>query len=482
MDLAFESAITLAQKIKNKEISSRELTDYYIDRIETIDQKINAIPVHNFTEARAQADAADAALAKGEDLGLLHGIPMTIKEAYNVKGLPTTWGHSVFSDNVATQDAEVVKRLKSAGAHFLGLSNVPVNLADFQSYNDVYGTTNNPWDVTRTPGGSSGGSAAALAAGLTALESGSDIGGSIRNPAHYCGVYGHKPSWGVVPGQGHGLPGMLAPPDIAVVGPMARSAEDLALSMDIVAGADPMQSPGWTLTLPKPKKQKLSDYKVAIWPTSEAAPVSHDMADRVQEVADTLSKAGATVSDTARPDIDLADAYRVYLYMLNGVVTAAWPTEEIEKRRQIVAGLDPNDLSNSATLARATIQEHRDWLREANKREYLRLAWRAFFDEWDILICPQVATTAFPHDHKPFDQRSLTVDNTEQPYFQQLFWAGIITGSYLPSTCFPTGPARDGLPIGLQAVSAEFNDYITIDFARLVTQEIGGFTPPPGYA
>ncbi len=258
--LAFESATTLVKKIKSKEISSRELTDMYIGRIEKYDPELNAVPVHNFERARAAADAADAALAKGEDLGPLHGIPMTIKEAYNVEGLPTTWGLPPFADNIAQTDAQVVKRLKGAGAHFMGLSNVPANLADFQSYNDIYGTTHNPWDLTRTPGGSSGGSAAALAAGLTALESGSDIGGSIRNPAHYCGVYGHKPTWGIVPSQGHALPGMLASPDIAVLGPLARSAEDLALSMDIVAGADPMSSGGWTLTLPKPIKTKLSEF------------------------------------------------------------------------------------------------------------------------------------------------------------------------------------------------------------------------------
>ena len=481
MTLAFESATILAKKIRDKEISSRELTDFYINRIEEFDQKLNAVPVHNFDEARRQADAADTALAKGELLGPLHGIPMTIKEAYNVKGLPTTWGHPAFGDNIAQQDSEVTKRLKSAGAHFMGLSNVPLNLGDFQSYNDVYGQTNNPWDVTRTPGGSSGGSAAALAAGLTALESGSDIGGSIRNPAHYCGVYGHKPTYGIVPQQGHSLPGMLAPPDIAVVGPMARSAEDLALSMDIVAGADPMQALGWKLDLPRASKKSLSDYKVAIWPTDERAPVSSEMSDRAQLVADVLSKKGATVSDTARPQIDFAESHRVYLYMLNGVTTAAWPKDEIDKRREIVATLDPSDNSDNAVLARSTIQEHRDWLREANRREHMRLAWRAFFDEWDILICPQVATPAFPHDHRPFGQRTIQVDNGEQRYWQQLFWAGVITVSYLPSTVFPTGPSRDGLPIGLQTVGAEFNDYQCIDFARLITQEIGGFVPPPGY-
>lgn len=481
MTLAFKSATHLANKIRDKDISSRELTDFYIDRIEKYDDALNAVPVHNFERARAAADSADEALAKGNLLGPLHGIPMTIKEAYNVEGLPTTWGHLGFAENVATEDSVVVAKLKSAGAHFMGLTNVPLNLGDFQSYNDVYGQTNNPWDVTRTPGGSSGGSSAALAAGLTSLESGSDIGGSIRNPAHYCGVYGHKPTYGVVPQQGHSLPGMLAPPDIAVVGPLARSADDLALSMDVVAGPDPLHAPGWALNLPRPSKKSLSEFRVAIWPTDAMAPVSTEISDRAQMIGDTLSKLGATVSDTARPAIDWAESHRVYLYMLNAVTTAAWPADEIAKRQEIVDTLDPADMSQEAILARSTVQQHRDWLRESNSRERLRLAWRAFFDEWDILVCPQVATTAFAHDHRPFGDRTITVNNTEQPYFQQLFWAGVITGTYLPSTVFPTGPARDGLPIGLQAVGAEFNDYITIDFTRLLANEIGGFVPPQGY-
>ncbi len=481
MTLAFESATTLAQKIRDKEISSRELTDMYIQRIEKHDEVLNAIPVRDFDSARQAADAADAKLAKGDVLGPLHGLPMTIKESYNVKGLPTTWGLEVFRDVLSPQDSEAVRKLKSAGAHFMGLTNVPVNLGDFQSYNDVYGQTNNPWDIGRTPGGSSGGSAAALAAGLTGLDCGSDIGGSIRNPAHYCGVYGHKPTWGVVPSKGHALPGMLATPDIAVCGPLARSAEDLALAMDVVAGPEPLNAAGWTLSLPRPEKTSLSDYRVAIWPNEDRAPVDTAISDRVQHVADVLSKAGAKVSDTARPDIDLEESHRVYLYMLNGVTTAGWPREEIAKRQEIVDGLDPNDMSDGAILARSTVQEHRDWLRESNTREKLRYAWRDFFSQWDIVICPQVATTAFPHDHRPFGERTLTVNNQEQRYFQQLFWSGLITGSYLPSTVFPTGPASDGLPVGLQAVSAEYNDYTTIEFARLITQEIGGFTPPPGY-
>ncbi|MFP6834747.1 MAG: amidase family protein, partial [Pseudomonadales bacterium] len=286
IEYPFMSASELAAAIRRKEISSLELTELYIDRVEKYDKRVNAVVVHDFERGREAGRSADDALARGESFGPLHGVPMTIKEAYDVEGLPTTWGIPAFKDNVATQDSEYVRRLKAAGAHFFGKTNVPLELADFQSFNDIYGTTNNPWNLERVSGGSSGGSAAALAAGLTALEAGSDIGGSIRNPAHFCGIYGHKPTWGVVSDLGHALPGDISAADIAVVGPMARSAEDLSLSMDIVAGADPAIAAGWQLTLPRPVKTRLQDFRVAIWPSDEHAPVAREIADRVQQVGD----------------------------------------------------------------------------------------------------------------------------------------------------------------------------------------------------
>ncbi len=407
---------------------------------------------------------------------------MTIKESYDIAGLPTTWGVPDFKENIATSDSQSVQAYKGAGAVFLGKTNVPLNLADFQSYNEIYGTTQNPWDLTRIPGGSSGGAAAALAAGLTGLESGSDIGGSIRNPAHFCGVYGHKPTWGIVPPQGHALPGMLAGPDIAVCGPLARSAEDLSLAMDVLAGAEPLDRPGWQLNLPKPRKRSLGDFKVAIWPTDELAPVEQEVAERALRIGETLAKLGATVSDKARPDFATKRGYVAYLNLLNSIMTAGIPDEIYEGMKSLAEQTDPDDFSDEAVMARAAVLSHREWLRSNNYRESLRYAWRAFFVEWDILICPQTATPAFPHDHSDMPSRKLKVGSDDQPYFQQIFWAGLVTVSYLPSTVFPTGPSITGLPIGLQAVGAEYDDYVTIDFTRLVAQEIGGFVPPPGYA
>lgn len=481
MTLGFESATGLLERLASKDISSRELTEYFIGRVEKHDRALNAVVVRDFEGALEAADRADAERARGEVRGPLHGLPVTVKESYDLAGTPTTWGVPAFAENVAANDSQTVARMKAAGAHYLGKTNVPLQLADFQSYNEIYGTTRNPWDRDRTPGGSSGGSAAALAAGLTALENGSDIGGSIRNPAHFCGVYGHKPTWGVVPDQGHALPGMSAPPDIAVCGPLARSAEDLALAMSVVSGADPFRERGWRLALPRPEKRSLAEFRVALWPNDDAAPVAIEVADRVQDLGDRLAKLGATVSDTARPAIDPQASHETYLYMLNGVMSAGLPDEVYDEMVAAEAALDPEDRSTTATTLRATVARQRDWARQDHARARLRLAWRAFFDEWDILLCPTTATPAFPLDESPLAGRRIDVDGEPQPYFQQLFWAGLLTVGYLPSTVFPTGPSREGLPIGLQAVGAEFDDYRTIDFARLVAEAFGGFAPPPGF-
>lgn len=477
----FSSATAIVADLRKGTVSSAELTESYIDRIERYDANVNAVVVRRFAEARAEAKVADAALAAGKLLGPLHGLPITIKESYDLEGTPTTWGIKAFADNIATSDSETVRRLKAAGAHFLGKTNVPESLADFQSYNEIYGTTGNPWNVECTPGGSSGGSAAALAAGLTTLESGSDIGGSIRNPAHFCGVYGHKPTWGIVSDLGHGLPGSSAPADIAVCGPLARSAEDLALAMSITAGADRRVSRGWQLHLPSPERPSLAEYRIAVWPEADFAPVSREVSSRVQMVADQLAKAGATVSDSARPVIDIEKALEAYYALLWGVMGAGVSDSTHGARKAETAALGPGDDSPRARLVRHAVQDHRTWLKRHHRRYRLRDAWAAFFEDWDILICPQMATAAFPHDHSAQMGRQISIDGRMHPYFEQLHWSGLITVAHLPSTVFPTGPSDEGLPLGLQAVGREFDDLTTIDFCRLVAQEIGGFVAPPGY-
>lgn len=479
--LAFLSAAELARKIRDKEISSLELTDHFINRIEKLDDRINAVVARDFDRALAAASKADKELAKGNLAGPLHGIPITVKEAFNITGLATTWGIPMLKDNIADADAEVVKRARQAGAVFMGKTNVPYGLGDVQTYNDIFGVTNNPWDLSCSPGGSSGGSAAALAAGLCALEIGSDMAGSIRVPAHFCGLYSHKPTWGVVPDQGHALPGVVASPDLGVVGPMARSIEDLRLAMDLLGGAQPLNQPGWRLRLPRPGKKSLEDYKVAIWSDYEIAPVDEEITSRVAGVGEILAKLGAKVSDQALPAIDFRKNQEIFLNLMWPLTSDGIPDEQYLEACRLADSIPSDDLSDSAIAARARVLSHRDWLRHNNRREYMRYAWREFFNEWDILICPVFTVPAFNHDHSPIHQRMLTVNGAPQSYFQPMFWAGVSTVSYLPSTVFPTGLTQNGLPIGLQAISAEYNDYITIDFVSLLTRQTGGFQIPPGF-
>lgn len=453
-ELGFQSAIQLAAKIRNKEISSTELANYFIARIEKYHPKLNAVVVQDFERGLKAAAAADAQLARGQLAGPLHGLPMTIKESFDIAGLPTTWGVPDAAGNIADRDAVMVQKFKQAGAIFLGKTNVPINLGDYQSYNAIYGTTNNPWDVTRTPGGSSGGSAAALAAGLTGLEAGSDIGGSIRNPAHYCGVYGHKPTLGIMTSEGHQPPGVPPGPqhpDLAVVGPLARSAEDLALALDLLAGPDSLHTPGWRLELPEPDFDALKGLRVALWSTDDMAPVDARIATRVEEVGVALQKAGATVSASARPGFAAKMSHETYMPILGSII-----------------GMPGADI------------KYTDWMALHGRRGFLRSQWQQFFKEWDVLICPISATTAFKQDQSPQEQRMLAINGEERAYFEQLFWAGLATVSYLPSTVFPTG-LSNGLPLGLQAIGPEFGDRGTIEFARLMAGVMGGFTPPPGY-
>ncbi len=481
-ELAFADATTLTEKLRTKEISSVELLAHYVARMEKYNPEINAIVCMQLDKAADRAAEADAALARGENWGPLHGLPMTVKESYNIEGLPTTWGNPELKQNIADSDAVACRRLQEAGAIIFGKTNVPIHLADFQSYNEVYGTTNNPHDLERTPGGSSGGSAAALAAGLTGLEMGSDIGGSIRNPAHYCGVFGHKPTWGVLPMRGHAMPGVLTPSDISVIGPLARSAEDLALVMEIVGGADDIHLPGWQLELPQPAQKSLRDYRIAVWSDDSIAPVDQTVKDRVLKVARLAEDAGAIVDYGARPDFSPAFSHEQYMNLLHSAMSARQPEAVFEqnlKRRQSLA---KDDDSSLAQVTIASTLFYRDWHRHNENRTHLRWAWHNFFQEFDLLLTPMCVTSAFPHDQNPqAGQRQITVNNESRPYFEQVYWAGLTGVSYLPSTVVPTGLDERGLPIGVQIVGREMGDLHTIEFARIVHEQLGGFVPAQAY-
>jgi amidase len=479
MQLAHASASELARGLRERRFGSRELLELYLSRVQAHDGRLNAIVVRDFDRARAAADAADAALARGEITGPLHGVPMTVKESFDVDGLPTTWGLPANRGNIAKGTAEAIRRLQAAGAIVFGKTNTSILLADFQSFNDNYGTTSNPWDTTRTCGGSSGGSAAALAAGLTGLEWGSDIGGSLRVPAHYCGIYAHKPSWGIVPPAGHWVaPGPRT--DVSVIGPMARSADDLALGLQLTAGPDGAEARAWRLELPPCPHAKLRDFRVAVMLDSSAAEVDAEVQSAIESVGRFLEKAGATVSWTARPEIDGAQVLRDITLMMRVAPARTLPAAEYEELQRRRAALDPTDDGPTARYLRAVTATHRDWL-QANARRYaLQQAWERFFQDFDVLLCPPATTVAPRHDHSNSIERRLEVNGRPQPMVNQLLWAGLAGVPYLPATVAPAGRSRAGLPIGVQIIGRQYADFTCIGLARLLEQGYRSFEPPPG--
>ena len=484
VDVPFRSAQQLAADIKRKKIGCLELLDLYLARVEKYDGALNAVVVRDFDRARTRARAADRALARRQLWGPLHGVPMTIKESYDVVGLPTTWGVPAYKDRIATKNAVVVDRLLRAGVVLFGKTNVPLYLGDWQSFNAIYGTTNNPWDVTRAPGGSSGGSAAALAAGLTGLEAGSDIGSSIRNPAHFCGVFGHKPTWGIVPRAGQALPWQTAPVDIDVVGPLARSADDLAIALAAMAGPDEIDGAGWQLRLAPARQKRLRDFKVALMlDAAPEIPVDREVTDRLQALADFLGRQKVKVDDRARPAIDTREAFSVYVKLLRAATSDRQSDADFEKNVGIARGLAPDDESYYARATRAAIASHRDWLAANEARYRMRLAWAQFFTKYDLLLCPAAGTAAFPHDQKgERHDRTLVVNGKRVPVTDHLFWAGYTGVSFLPSSAAPCGFTPSRLPVGVQIVGPQYGDLTCLAFARLLEREFQPFVPPPGYA
>jgi amidase len=479
---AYRTAGELLPALTGRQVSSRELVDSAIARIEALDPKINAVVVRDFDRARAAADAADAALARGERRPLL-GLPMTVKEQFNVAGLPTTWGHLKFKDWRPDADALAVQRLKAAGAIILGKTNVPVDLTDWQSYNEVYGTTNNPWDFGRSPGGSSGGAAAALAAGFVPLELGSDIGGSLRSPAHFCGVFSHKPSLDLVPQRGAGPPQTPALPargDFAVAGPMARTAADLALELEVLAGPDELSDGiGYKLALPPPRHDRLADFRILVIDTHPLSPTAAGVSAALDGLADRLAKLGCTVLGTSSKMPDLALTTRNYVELLSAFFSADLLPDDRLRVEAAAHALSPDDLSIQAARLRGLTMTHAAWIKTGRMRNGLRARWQALFQDFDVVLCPPMPTVAFPHDHSPMRARELDIDGKKVPYGNLLAWAGIATSNGLPATTMPIGHDDGGLPIGVQIIGGYLDDNTTLAFAGLVEREFGGFTPPP---
>jgi amidase len=471
-DFGLAPAETLTAAIRDRTISSRELLELYLRRLERINPQLNAVVTLDADRAMEAAQAADAATMKAAaaegsraraangQLGPLHGLPITIKDAIETAGIRSTGGATELAAHVPAADAPAVTRLKAAGAIVFGKTNVPRWSGDIQTFNDVFGVTNNPWDRTRTPGGSSGGAAAAVAAGLTSFELGTDIGGSVRIPSSYCGVCGHKPSFGIVSQRGYldRVGGGRTDPDINVFGPLARSVEDLSLLLGVLAGPNADDAVAWRLQLPKPRHTDLSQYRVGVWLDDPDCPVERETVTIMAAAATGLAEAGARVDD-GRPAVAMADAKRLFLDLILPAISV---------------GLDPEQ---GETLGGS----HRAWLYRDEARAGMRQAWAEWFTRYDVLLCPVMPMVAFPHDHSgTINDRIVTINGQLGSQAETLAWTGLVGVVYLPSTVVPAGRTAAGLPVGIQVVGPYLEDRTALWVAARLAEVTGGYAAPPG--
>jgi amidase len=453
----FQSATDVAESVRRKEVSSRELTEALLARIDSVNPAVNAVVELRPGEALRDAAAVDEA-ADDRGLGPLYGVPMTIKESFNVSGLHTTWGNPEFKEYVADRDATVVQRLKWAGAILVGKTNVHFMLADFgQTANDLYGVTNNPWDTTRTPGGSGGGGAAALAAGMTFLEYGSDLVGSIRIPASFCGVYGLKPSVGIVPLTGFQPPGSPLDPSemtyMSSIGPLARSAGDLRAALRATAGPEAPLANAYSWELPRPRHARLRDFRVGLVLDHEQAPVSGEVTTLLSDAVDAITRGGATVVEGWPDGVDpglVAESFAFHVGLFFAFQEAG---------------------EESRHLSEFVEQEHR--------RMSARAAWSRYFENVDVFLCPANFTPAFPHDDRPFDERTIRTPEGDWPYTNQTFWISHASLPGLPAVVAPIGRTPDGLPVGAQIMGPLYEDDTALTFAERLADLVGGYEAPP---
>jgi amidase len=484
-ELGFRSASALLGALRAREFSSAELLEHFLARNERLNPVLRAVVSLDAERARRRASEADAARARGESWGPLHGLPISVKDCFETQGLRTTAGSPKLAEHVPERDAVAVERLKAAGAIVFAKTNTPTLAMDYQTYNPLFGTTCNPWDVSRTPGGSSGGSAAAIAAGLSGLELGSDIGGSIRVPSNWCGIFGHKPSWGIVPERGHipGWPGALREDDINVIGPMARSAADLALALGVLAGPLPDRARGWRLELPPARHATLRGFRVAAWLDDAIYPVDSAVGEQLAAAVAALRSAGVAVDAQARPGFSLEQAFALYRRLMLPI-TAATLDDASVAAIYAQADASPPDASDelSRTLREISLR-HRDWILLHEKRERMRAGWAEFFQRFDVLLCPVTPVVAVRHDQaEPMLLRKLSVNGHARAYTDLLAWPGLIGVAHLPASVAPVGRTRDGLPVGIQIVAPYLEDHTALGFAAQLEALLGGFEPPAGLA
>jgi amidase len=476
------SASAMAEAVAAGRVSSVELTEAHLRRIEARNGAVGVVVTLDADRALAEASALDAERSSGRRRGPFHGVPMTVKDSFLTAGMRTTSGAPDYATFVPDRDAEVVARMRAAGAVVVGKTNLPIFAGDVQSFNELFGTSSNPWNPSRSVGGSSGGSAGALACGFTPLEIGSDIAGSIRNPAGMCGVVGHKPSFGVVSGRGQipGPPGTLTEADLAVVGPMARTVADAAAMLEVLAGPNDWLAPAWRLHLPPARAHDAAGLRVAIWADDPACPVDRHVRAAVDRVGAALEVAGARVDAAARPEgVSFERSVDTFWRLLGGALAGSWTPVEIEHHAaQVAAG---ERVEGDLGVVHSE-QRHRAWLSANERRLQLRSRWRRFFEDWDVVIAPISPTVAIPHDHSgPLTSRTLTINERVRPYTDQMAWMGLFGVAYLPATAVPVAIHPDGLPIGVQVVGPFLEDRTTLAAAAVVESLTGGFRWPPGW-
>ncbi|TJW31309.1 MAG: amidase [Mesorhizobium sp.] len=457
MNLVFSSTTDLAAAIRGRRISAEEALDAHLAQIDTHNGHINAVISLDREGARSQAKKADAALARGEALGPLHGVPFTLKDMHETAGMKTTAGFPPFADYVASHDSPVVSRLKAAGGVLLAKTNVATMLADWQSDNPLFGRTGNPWNLKRTPGGSSGGAAAAIAAGMTSFDVGTDMQDSIRLPAAFCGVYGLKPTEHRISLAGgfpdpHGAPRSVRL--MSCLGPLARSAEDLALIYRIIAGPDGHDTDLAPVPVEDVPELDLKTLRIAFAPSFPGFPVASEISAAVESLARRLRDAGAVVEEAKLPKLDLHDDLEQGGALIGMMMEAAQP----EPPEQ------PTPVSN--------------WFAALARRDRSMLAWERFFENCDVLLCPVAMTTAFPHC-KPGN--SLTVNGKDESYWMLPAHGVVFNYSGHPALAFPCGQASNGLPIGLQLVGPHWSEARLLGIAAATAPLTGGFRRPPGY-
>jgi len=454
-------AVRLAQAIRDKDLASRELLELYLERIDRLNDPVNAVVTLDADRARAAADLADEATARGEPSGPLHGLPITIKDAIEVAGVRSTGGATELTDHVPADDAVAVARLKAAGALVFGKTNVPRWSGDLQTYNEIFGTTNNPWDTTRGPGGSSGGAATAVTCGFTSFEVGTDIGGSVRIPSHLCGTFGLKPSFGVIPQRGYldQVGGGTTDADINVFGPIARSAADLDLLLDVLAGPPPEQAPAWRLDLPAARGRELSDYRIGVWFDEPRCTIDSEYLSILRSTVDALSAAGAKIEE-AHPAVSFSEQVDLFNLMIGAAIAPSMGPE----------------------IGAAVGGTHYDWLQRERERVAFKNAWADWFTTYDVLLCPVTPTPAFPHDQsEEFFTRTMTINGEERSYLDNVCWTGLIGIVGLPSAVPPLAKTAAGLPVGVQVVTAYLHDRDAVRVAGLIADVTGGYVTPPGF-